>query len=171
MRSITVLGLIFGLFHFSVSGQFYQPVFPTLSGNDLLENVLISYKPATVLDYGEARDFMYAELDKQGDSVRCVYSGHALYLPVGVDPSAHLYMNGAANGINTEHSYPRSKGADEDDGNGKGFSDLHHLFPTRAAVNSARGNFPFAEIPDDQATSWYYRDEIGYYRTKVKFVS
>ena len=68
-------------------------------------------------------------------------------------------MNGSPDGINLEHSYPRSKGADEDDGNGNGFSDLHHLFPTRVAVNSARGNSPFLEIPDSLTTSWFYLNQ------------
>lgn len=142
-----------------LNAQNHISVFATQTGDDLLEELVDAYKPIEVLNYGEARDLMYGTIYKVNDSVSCVYSGHRLYLPDGVDPSTHLYMNGDSDGINAEHTYPRSKGAAEEDGNGKGFSDMHHLFPTRAAVNSARSNFPFGDVNDDQTTSWYYLDQ------------
>jgi len=79
-------------------------------------------------------------------------------LPDNVDPSSHLYMNASTNGINAEHTYPQSKGADEENGNPH--SDMHHLYPTRTGVNTARGNLPFADINDSQTTSWYYKTQI-----------
>ena len=117
------------------------------------------YKPFTVLDYADARDLMYGEIYNVNDSVSCVYTDHTLYLPSNVDPSSHLYMNASANGINAEHTYPRSKGAAEEYGNG--FSDLHHLFPSRTGVNAARSNFPFLDIDDNQTTEWYFNTLIG----------
>ncbi len=144
-------------FYTPLQAQSHTPVFPDLTEDELLTEVVSEYKPWTVLDYGEARDFMYGTLFNVNDSVSCVYSGHRLYLPPGVDPSTHLFMNGSSNGINAEHTYPRSKGADEDNGNP--YSDMHHLFPVRAAVNTGRSNFPFGEIDDDETTSWYYFDQ------------
>lgn len=132
-----------------------QSIYPTLSGTDLLDAVATDYKPLYVLDYDEARDVMYGEIYNVNDSVTCVYTGHTLPLPTSGDPSVHLYMNGSGNGINTEHTYPQSKGASE--ANGNAHSNLHHLFPTRAGVNSARNNYPFAEIPDSQTENWYYQ--------------
>ncbi|MGK0365075.1 MAG: endonuclease I [Saprospiraceae bacterium] len=135
-----------------------QQIYPSLSGENLLDALVVDYKPENVLDYGEARDVMYGEIYNVNDTVYGVYSGHALYLPTEVDPSIHLYMNGSSNGINAEHTYPQSKGADEDSGNPH--SDLHHLFPVRTGVNTARSNSPFAEIDDNQTDNWYYKTEI-----------
>jgi len=145
-------------FTIPVYAQTEVPVFPNMTGAALLDAVVDAYKPTTVLEYAEARDTMYGTIYLLDDSVRCVYSGHALYLPPNVDPSSHLFMNSSSNGINAEHTYPRSKGADEDNGNP--FSDMHHLFPTRSAVNTSRSNFPFGEIVDSQTGFWFYRDEV-----------
>ena len=135
-----------------------QQIYPNLSGGALREAVATDYKPLFVLDYGEARDVMYGEIDNINDTVYCVYTGHALYLPQGVDPSIHLYMNASTNGINAEHTYPQSKGADEDNGNAH--SDMHHIYPVRTGVNSARGNLPFANIEDNQTDNWYFKTEV-----------
>jgi hypothetical protein len=44
-------------------------------------------------------------------------------------------------------------------------SDLHHIFPTWANVNSARGNLPFAAIPDNQVSSWWGIGTVGGLKT------
>lgn len=135
-----------------------QPLFPGFTGEALIDELSENYKTDYVLEYGPARDLMYGEIDLVNDSVRCVYTDHAIYLPPGVDPSSFLYMSNSSNGINAEHTYPRSKGATEDNGNP--YSDLHHLFPTRSGVNTARNNHPFAEIPDNQTDKWYFKTDI-----------
>lgn len=134
----------------------YSQLFPDLEGQDLLNKLADEFTPLFTLSYSEARDTMYASIYNVEDSVACVYSGHTLYLPPGEDPSTALFMNNSADGINAEHSWPQSLGA----GDGNARSDMHHLYPSRSGVNSARENFPFAEIPDEETTSWYYRTEI-----------
>jgi endonuclease I len=67
------------------------------------------------------------------------------------DPNAWAYNNG----IDTEHSWPQSKGAV-----GLAKSDMHHLYPTRREVNSSRGSDPFAEIPDLETDRWFRKDQI-----------
>lgn len=134
----------------------YQAVFPNTSGSPLLDSLVVGYKPTTTLLYDNARDTLYAIIYKQNDSIECVYTGHQLPLPLGVDPSTSLFRGGISNGINTEHTYPQSKGARY--GNAK--SDLHHLFPTRTGVNSARSNFPLLSINSNVATDWYYLDLV-----------
>lgn len=129
-------------------------IYPNLAGEDLIKEVVDDYKPLTVQSYGDARDLMYGEIYNVEDNVSCVYTGHTIFLPPGEDPTGFLYMNGSDDGINAEHTYPRSKGAAK----GNGFSDMHHLFPARAEVNSARSNFPFGEIVDTQTSSWFYLD-------------
>lgn len=130
--------------------------FPGLNGQELLDAIVDEFKPDFTLSYADARDTMYASIYNVEDSVACIYSGHKIYLPPGIDPSTHLHMSGSADGISAEHSWPQSLGA----GDGNPRSNMHHLYPARNAVNSARENFPFAEIEDEETTSWYYRNEI-----------
>ena len=53
------------------------------------------------------------------------------------------------NVMNTEHTWPQSKGAKREPARG----DLHHLFPTNSHANSARGNHPFGEVQGKAATN------------------
>jgi len=143
--TIFALGFCFG-------GSSAQIIFPSLSGQELLDSLVARYKPASVLDYTAAREVMFTILDNHNDSVTCVYTGYTIYLNHNAsNPNQAAY----AQGINTEHTWPQSLGAT---GNAK--SDLHHLFPTRVDVNGARGSLPFAEIPDYQTDKWYRLDYV-----------
>lgn len=133
------------------NAQLYVPVFPDLSGQLLLDSVVWKFKPILVLPYSIARDTLYSRIYNVNDSVRCVYTGHRLYLPPGEDPTQALYLNGSPNGITNEHTWPQSFGAET----GNPLSDMHHLYPSRAAVNDARGNLRFAEIPDNLTDTWF----------------
>lgn len=140
-----------------LSAQGFQLVFPGLGGAELIDSVASRYRPVTVLDYANARDTLYAEvLAIDDDSLRCIYSGHTLYLDPTQDPTQYIYQNGGTNGMNTEHAYPQAKGAA--DGNAR--SDMHHLYPTRVAVNEARGNLPFTDIPDAQTQKWFIGNQL-----------
>ncbi len=141
-----------------VDGQDSGPIFPNLYDQEALDSLAYYYKPSQVLNYSEARDYLYGKVYSKNDTVECVYSGHKLHLPPHVDPSVHLFQNGSNDGINCEHTYPRSKGANEDNGNA--YSDMHHLFPTRSQVNTGRENFPYADIPDQESTHWYFKTEV-----------
>ncbi len=148
-RIIFLLGML--LFPFFISAQTHTPLFPDLTDEALFDAIQDTYTPGNVLSYGMARDTMFSKIYNNNDSLSCVYSGHQIYLNPNEDPTQAAFMNGASNGINTEHTYPRSKGAE--DGNAR--SDMHHLFPTRILVNSARGSFPFADIADNVTESWF----------------
>jgi endonuclease I len=67
------------------------------------------------------------------------------------DPNTWAYNNG----IDTEHTWPQSKGA-----MGQARSDMHHLYPTRREVNSSRGSDPFAEIPDAETDRWFRKNQM-----------
>jgi hypothetical protein len=137
-----------------LDAQVYTPVFPDLSGSELHQAVVIQYKPSKVLNYANARDTMYARVfSVEDDSVRCIYSMHALYLDRTQNPRQYLYQDGGPLGISAEHVYPQSKGA----GNGNARSDMHHLFPARTPVNTARSNKPFGNMPDEKTNQWFYR--------------
>jgi endonuclease I len=141
----------------AVYGQLKHTIFPSLQGQPLETALADTYKPASVYLYGPARDTLFSRIYLEQDSVVCVYTQHKVYLPPNTDPTQAVYLNGIQNGINTEHSYPQSKGASESNGNPH--SDMHHLYPTRLAVNEARGDLPFRDIVDAQTTKWFYRDQ------------
>jgi hypothetical protein len=141
----------------NLPAQIFEPVFPDLSGDELLDSVASHYRPTVVLDYANARDTLYASvLSVEDDTLRCIYSGYALYLDPTQDPTQYIYLNGSSLGMNTEHAYPQSKGAA--DGNPR--SDMHHLFPARIPVNEARGDVPYAEIPDAQTQKWFRGTQV-----------
>jgi endonuclease I len=146
-----------GLLATSVCGQLHHDIFPSLTGAPLEQSLVNAYKPTNVLDYARARDTLFSKVYLEKDSVVCIYTQHKVYLPPGADPTQAVYLNGVQNGINTEHSYPQSKGASESNGNP--YSDMHHLYPTRLAANEARADLPFKEIPDNQTNKWFYRDQ------------
>ena len=130
-----------------------QTIFEGLTGDELKEALVEEYYPDQLLNFTQVKDTLYAKVELIDDSVRCVYTTHALFLPEGEDPSQAMYMNGS--GINLEHVWPQSKGAGE--GN-PGRMDMHHLYPSRVTVNSNRANKPFGDINDNQTDRWYYKD-------------
>ena len=131
------------------------PVSPQLEGEALRAAIVEDFKPQSVLDLREARDTLYAKVHLHLDSVRCVYTTHSLFLTPGVDPSQDLFGAGGPTDINLEHSYPQAKGSDF----GAANSDMHHLFPSRVLVNTARGNDPMVELPDNEVVRWFYKAE------------
>ena len=121
----------------------HQDVFPDLSGGDLLDAVQVAFTPEDVLTYSTARDTLFKSVYAVDDSLECVYSGWKRYLDPSLDPTQAVFTNNGDDlDINTEHCYPQSKGAEV----GNGRADMHHLFPTRATVNSNRANDPFMDI-------------------------
>ena len=123
------------------------PVFPGLTGEQLLDSLRANYTPARTIGYGPARDRLY-QYEQDTDGALCgVYTGYCIQLTPGQDPSSEA----DSKGINAEHTWPQSFGAGDEPAQ----SDMHNLFPAKANVNSARGNKPFGEIPDAQTTTWY----------------
>lgn len=124
-----------------------------LAGQDLANYVVANHKTATTLGYTNARDTMYAVIDLQpGNQLEGVYSGFTITLDLALDPSIDAFNKG----INAEHTWPQSMGS----GSEPQKSDLHHLFPAKANVNSSRSNVPFDEIPDENADKWYRNEEV-----------
>lgn len=126
-----------------------ETLFPGDSGQSLLQKVALEFRPSRTLSYKKARDLMYSNLDNEDGKVFGIYTN----FQVSVDsdssnPRQDAFLSGR--GINAEHVWPQSKGA-----TGQAKSDLHHLFPSKVAVNGDRGNNPFAEIMDSQTRRWY----------------
>ena len=131
------------------TGLSAQAIFPGQSGTQLLNSLVSTYKPTSLLSLSATKDTMYAVIFNQNDSLSCVYTGFTMYIDPSLDPSQAAFQNGS--GINQEHMWPRSKGAD----GGNPEKDMHHLRPTRVEVNSARSSYDFDEIPDTQTDRWY----------------
>ncbi len=154
MRRLSILSTLVLLPYLAVAQ--HQDVFPQLTGDELLQAVQDAFTPETVMTYSMARDTLFKNVYAVDDSLECVYTGWKRYLDPSLDPTQAVFTdNGGDLDINTEHCYPQSKGAKS----GNGRSDMHHLFPTRASVNSERANDPFMEIPDSQTSKWFYRDQ------------
>ncbi|HCX73907.1 MAG TPA: hypothetical protein DHM37_09335 [Candidatus Cloacimonas sp.] len=118
---------------------------------ELLNYVVENYKTSSTLGYTNCRDVLYSEIDLQdGNILEGIYSGYAIEMDLEQDPSNYAYQND----INCEHSWPQSMGA----GSEPQKSDMHHLYPSRAQVNSSRGNSPFAEVEDSQTNKWWKND-------------
>lgn len=129
-------------------------LFPGLVGENLVQAIQDNYTPNQLLTETQVKDTLYAKVFIQGDSVHCIYSDLAHDLPPGVDPSQWIYETGTeVNSMNLEHGWPQAKGASE----GKaGNRNMHHLFPSRTAINGDRGDLPFGEIADNTTQKWYH---------------
>jgi len=146
MKKLAVIAVFCILLKISALAQ-YEPVFPNLSGQELLDSLVSDYKPPVLLPQAQARDTLFSKIYAYHDSLTCVYTGYKIHLDPTQDPTQAAF----AFGINTEHTFPQSLGAMN-----QAEGDMHHLYPTREDVNGDRGNLPFAEIPDNQTEDWYY---------------
>ena len=153
-KQVLVFSLI--LSAFALNAQVSQIVIePCYEGNPLLEEVRLNYTPTTVLDYTTCREVMYTDVDNIGGMVTGIYSGYS----IAISPTSNTPRGDAqAGGINCEHTYPQSKGASLEPAK----SDMHHLQPARAEVNTARSNCRYNDIPDTDVVNWYINDQEEY---------
>lgn len=141
------------LFFISIINLNSQEIlFPGLKGDSLVAELKKYYTPKTVLPYNLARTKLYNEVFLDKDSLECFYSGYKIPVPSGTN----ILSWTARYGIQTEHLYPRSLGSAAM----PALSDLHHLVPARATINTLRKNAPFQDIPDDQTKYWIYQDKV-----------
>jgi endonuclease I len=145
--------LLIFLFPFQAFSQGYQPVFPDLDGQELVDALVDSYSPQNTLGSSASKDVLYGEIYNENDSLSCVYTGYTIYLDPALDPSEEAFDQD----INLEHTYPKAKGA----GSGLPSNDMHHLHPSRVDVNSDRGSFPFGDIDDNESEYWYWMDQTS----------
>ncbi|MEO0560357.1 MAG: endonuclease, partial [Bacteroidota bacterium] len=122
-------------------------LYPGQTGQALLDVIELDYAPTLTLGYGPARDSLYAHEQQVNGELCGVYTRFCIQLNPNADPSTDAYQKG----VNAEHTWPQSQGAADEPSK----SDLHHLFPAKANVNSSRSNHPYGEIPDAEADGWY----------------
>jgi endonuclease I len=109
-----------------------DPSFEGLSDDALEQALRTDHQTHRSVSYERAREAMFSVIDNMGGTVEGVYTG-ATIQTMGV-PDHTVF--------NTEHTWPRSKGA----GSGDAEADLHHLFPTDSRANSRRGNLRFGVV-------------------------
>jgi len=106
-----------------------------LKGKKLSAALRKIHRAHTQLSYSYARCVLFSDIFNIDESVKEVYTGQTF--EISGSPRKPEHTN-----VNTEHSWPKSRGI-------KGtaaVSDLHHLFPTDAAVNNKRSSYPFGEV-------------------------
>ena len=157
---LTVFAAVLAL---PATAQTFTTLYAGQTGTTLQASLRSGYTPTTTYSYARARDTLFAYVDDGNRAIITdIYAGRTLAIPAGTDPTIagcngdgdnnSSTCNGALN-FNTEHAYPQSKGASS----GAAQSDMHHLYPARADVNSSRSNFPYGIFSD--ADTWkYFRD-------------
>ena len=145
---------VIGMILFFCVNDLRAQVFPGLEGEELADAIRTDYTPSQLLNDTQVKDTLYARIFIENDSVKCIYSGLPHYLPSGVDPSQWVFGSGnEIESINLEHGWPQAKGA----GDGtNGNMNMHHLYPSRVAINSDRADFPYSDIEDHLTQIWYY---------------
>lgn len=118
-------------------------IFPSETGETLVNSLQANYSVTNALGYNGARDAMYGGIDNKNGQIIGVYTGFTV--------TANTRGDAFSKGINTEHTWPQ--GLFDSDEPMRG--DIHHIFPTRIEANSARGSLPFGESPDNQTTKWF----------------
>jgi len=152
MKKLKLL-LVVLLFPFIASAQSQQTVyqeiiFEDLTGNQLLDSLAYYYTTPSVLSYNAVRDLMFTQVYNDNNIVECIYTGDLITINSNSTTPRQDALN---QGFNTEHVWPQSRGA----GSGNPRSDMHHLRPIRADVNSSRGNFPFGYIEPNLVSRWW----------------
>ena len=127
-------------------------ILPQLSKFALVDELAKEYTPSKILNYDRARDQMFGIIDNRAGIVTDIYASYPIRLTGNGNPSQEAEKLG----LNTEHVWPQSKGADK----GNSRSDLHHLFPAREDINSERGNKPFDDIADTSTKKWYRNNTV-----------
>ena len=147
------------LFIWFLSGYLYSQsiIGSGLTKENLFNHLYTNYKTSETLGYNNARDVMYSIIDLNNDNtLKGIYTNYTII----IDPTQDPRPQTNAQNMNCEHSWPQSMGASSEPQK----SDLHHLYPSRANVNSSRGNKPFAEIDDNNTDKWWRFD---YYETSI----
>lgn len=88
--------------------------------------------------YKEARTILWSNVDNKDGIVECVYTGKT----VEVTDSNPNFAELDKNGFNTEHTWPRAYGSDDE----PELSDMYHIYPTDKDANGRRANTQFGVV-------------------------
>lgn len=105
----------------------------------------------TTLGYTKARQYMYSYIDNEDGIVTGIYTGLRMTCKYG------SMDTGCNSDLNCEHLVPQSFFSEKDPMK----SDVHHLRPSYSTANSARSNYPFAEIEAADTYKWYKEKTVS----------
>tara|TARA_R110000868_G_scaffold235273_3_gene489035 strand:- start:4486 stop:6426 length:1941 start_codon:yes stop_codon:yes gene_type:complete len=152
MKKFTLF-LLFVLIWLPLAAQ-NDLIAPSLTKAELIEFLQANYSVTNPLGYSGARDQMYGStsIDNTDGTLTGVYTGYKIEVAQNTNTAR---SESFSKGINTEHTWPQGLFGSDEPMRG----DIHHLFPTRIEANSARNNYPFDEISDQQTTTWFFEDQ------------
>ena len=145
MMRWALVGLTFAFWRLALC---QEQIAPDKTGVELINVLRAQFEATHTHSYKAARQQMFGHIDNDQGAVRLVYSGDQFETLTIPDHTV----------VNTEHTWPQSKFKHAVSGQ-RIKSDLHHLYPTRSRINSARGSKPFADIPDTQTEQWWRSSE------------
>ena len=106
-----------------------------LSDAELIQAIRQDHAGHQALSYDAARDFIFEyNIEENNGRLKCHYTGREV--------PAHNRREGQAQGFDTEHTWPQSKGA----GSSPARTDMHHLWPIDSNSNSRRSNYDFDNV-------------------------
>ncbi|MCS3784238.1 endonuclease [Salinibacter ruber] len=122
---------------------------PLVAGDSnevLLDSLRQRYGNPPTLGYDAARDSLYRSILNEQGTVETIYGG----FQATADPDGDATTQLLDQDVNTEHLWPRSKGAEEE----PALSNMYILAPAWSEANSYRCNYPYTEIDDSNAERW-----------------
>ena len=109
-----------------------------LEGQELFTALNKYLNESLMFSYSDARQFMFSKADNVNGTVECIYSGRTIQT-TGI-PNINIF--------NTEHSWPQSKGADQEPAR----SDVYIIYPADSKANERRSNHPYGVV--SRGISW-----------------
>jgi formylglycine-generating enzyme required for sulfatase activity len=125
----------------------HQTLFSHDRGDVLKRKVAEAYRPRQLLQKADANTRVI-QIDASENRIECIYTGYSIVL----EETNRLAGTGFDQRMTFDTICPHSKRLGEFSG------DLHHIFPAKATVNSARGALPFAELADTEVLEWFWDD-------------
>ena len=122
------------------------PIAEDDSSGALVDTLRSRYGNPPTLGYDAARDSLYRSILNDQGTVETIYGG----FEADADPNGDATGQLLNQDVNTEHLWPRSKGAE----NEPALSNMYILAPAWDQANSYRCNYPYAEIDDATAERW-----------------
>lgn len=99
--------------------------------------------------YDAARELLWDIETRDHGELECVYTDDT------VEADGTNLPDDETTTFNTEHTWPRSRGADDPPAE----SDVHHLFAVEIDANNRRANHEFGHVDCDDTTCEWHRDE------------
>jgi deoxyribonuclease-1 len=135
--------------------EYYDATY-NLYGEELKEWLTFLLSSAKEYSYKQARNYIWS-FDAEDNVIECVYTGKTTEVSFPPD-----FGELDKNGFNTEHTWPRAEGADDE----PELSDMFHIYPTDKDANARRGNYAFGYVTknviwEDGGSQLGFNDDFG----------